>query len=53
MPIRVASASGTRRTAIVTSARLAPMGRDERRVVHLVDVVAGEDQDDVRIGRAR
>ena len=44
---RCASPSGTRWTATVTSARLRRWNGDERLVVHLVDVVAGQDQDDV------
>ena len=47
MPNAMRLAEGTRWTATVTSARLRRWNGDERLVVHLVDVVAGEDEDDV------
>ena len=53
MPKRCASSIGTVRTAQVTSASRSPVQLDEGPVVHLVDVVAGEDQDQLRVAVVR
>ena len=49
MPNRCASSIGTVRTAHVTSASRSRCMLDEGPVVHLVDVVAGKDEDELRV----